>query len=52
MDFIDFEARLLSNSFILVEPSFSFAACLFHTEYGSELVCKPPKRGTKCIPFL
>ncbi|AME06920.1 reverse transcriptase [Bacillus sp. SDLI1] len=52
MDFIDFEGRLLSNSFIVVEPSFSFSVCLFHTEYGCELVCKPPKRGTKCIPFL
>ncbi|MDR0143789.1 reverse transcriptase [Bacillus sp. JHAA] len=52
MDFIDFEGRLLSNSFILVEPSFSFSVCLFHTEYGCELVCKPPKRGTRCIPFL
>ncbi|AFJ64147.1 YxiF family protein [Bacillus velezensis] len=48
----DIEGRLLSNSFIVVEPSFSFAVCLFHTEYGCELVCKPPKRGTKCIPFL
>ncbi|WFO87259.1 reverse transcriptase [Bacillus velezensis] len=41
MDFIDFEGRLLSN-----------AICLFLTEYGYELVYKPPKRGTRCIPFL
>ncbi|MED1227906.1 reverse transcriptase [Bacillus nakamurai] len=38
MDFIDFEDGSLSNSFILIEPSFSFAICLFHTEYGCELV--------------
>ncbi|WP_065522970.1 YxiF family protein [Bacillus amyloliquefaciens] len=52
MNFIDFEGRMLSNSFIVVEPSFSFAICLFHTEYGCELAYKPPKRGTRCIPFL
>ncbi|WP_434181929.1 MULTISPECIES: hypothetical protein [Bacillus] len=43
---------MLSNSFTLVEPSFLFALFLFHTEYGCELVYKPPKRGTRCIPFL
>ncbi|AEB65586.1 hypothetical protein BAXH7_04058 [Bacillus amyloliquefaciens XH7] len=25
---------------------------LFHTEYGCELAYKPPKRGTRCTPFL
>ncbi|MFT4398757.1 reverse transcriptase [Bacillus sp. SW14] len=37
LDFIEFEGQLLSNSFILLEPSFTFAICLFHTEYGCEL---------------
>ncbi|MDN0191732.1 reverse transcriptase [Bacillus stercoris] len=37
LDFIEFEDQLLSNSFILMEPSFTFVICLFHTEYGCEL---------------
>ncbi|MCY8489164.1 reverse transcriptase [Bacillus atrophaeus] len=37
LDFIKFEEQLLSNSFMLIEPSFTFAFCLFHTEYGCEL---------------
>ncbi len=37
-DFIQYEDGRLMNSFMILEPNGRFAICLFHTEYGQELL--------------